>query len=121
MEPVPYRIQQEDVDEVLNAYASPGSNDFPEDVRAEARRHVLRHVLEIDEVVRAAPEDDEVRPIASVRRAGNVGDPPGANSPARRELALAAIEDLLISDGFIDASAREKRVFPATTRDEPER
>lgn len=81
MEPVPYEIREEDVDEVLGSY---GETD--ESVRAAAREHVMRNVLDIDDVVRTASD--------------------------RRETALAAIEDVLISDGFIDAGVDEPRVFP---------
>jgi hypothetical protein len=101
MDPVPYRIREEDVDEVLSAYD--GGCALSADERGEARRHVMRHVLEIDEIVRAAPEE---------RRAP--GTRTGEESYPRRELALAAIEDLLIRDGFIDASDEEARVFPIT-------
>ena len=87
-EPIPYMIREEDVDEVLTAY------DVPEDRRADARNHIMRQVLEIDEVVRTAPE--------------NVSD--------RREVALAAIEDTLIREGYVDAAPDEPRVYPASSR-----
>jgi hypothetical protein len=85
-DPVPYEIREEDVDEVLSAYAA------PEEMRAEARKHIMQQILEIDDVVRTAPE--------------NLSD--------RREIALAAIEDTLIRDGFLDAEPDEPRVYPAT-------
>jgi hypothetical protein len=118
MDAVPYRIREEDVDEVLNAYYGAGSAEFPEDAREEARRHVMRHVLEINEVVRAAPEDDLGRDAPAAARASDIATGPGEAGSARRELALAAIEDLLITDGFIEVGASEPRVFPALTRDE---
>ena len=107
MDPVPYEIREEDVDEVLSAYESVGGGSFTESEREEARRHVMRHVLDIDEIVRAAPEDRRVLP-----REVPAGIRPGDESYPRRELALAAIEDLLIRDGFIDAAEDEARVFP---------
>jgi len=95
MEPVPYLISEEDVDEVLSAYEPVGGGVWTEDARREARQHVMRNVLDVDDPVRTAVEED--RP------------------DARRELALAAIEDLLIRDGLIDLTDREKRVFPVVT------
>lgn len=85
-EPVPYEIREDDVDEVLSAY------DVPDNMRADARRHIMQQVRAIDDVVRTAPE--------------NIGD--------RREVALAAIEDTLIRDGFLDATPDEPRVYPIT-------
>ena len=104
MEPVPYEVREEDVDEVLGAYGV-------SDMREEAVRHVMRHVRDIDEIVRSAPETstefdalhrDTVEPIST--RAGD-------QSADRREMALAAIEDLLISGGYL-ASSTDARVFP---------
>jgi hypothetical protein len=87
-EPIPYLLREEDVDEVLSAYAAPDS------VRAEAKQHVMRHVEEIDDAVRTAPEDAD----------------------ERREFALAEIEDLLINDGFVDAAIDEPRIYPTAPR-----
>lgn len=95
MEPDPYTIREEDVDEVLGAYG-----DLPPDLRERARAHVLRNVLDIDDIARTAPASQ-----------------PGA----RREVALAAIEDLLIRDGYIDVAADEPRVFPVTVERDTER
>ena len=83
-DPIPYMIREEDIDEVLTAY------DAPAEIREDARRHVLRRVLDIDETVRTAPE--------------NLSD--------RRELALAEIEDILITDGFVEAAPDEPRIYP---------
>ena len=87
-EPIPYLLREEDVDEVLSAYAAPDS------IRGEAKQHVMRHIVEIDEVVRTAPEDAE----------------------ERREFALAEIEDLLIKDGFVEAGVDEPRIYPTAPR-----
>jgi hypothetical protein len=120
MQPIPYEIRQDDIDEVLSAYESVGGGTYSEEDRTAARRHVMRHVIELNEAVQTAPEDrrsssrenaeDEVRgrPITKG---------PGELPSARRDMALAAIEDLLIRDGFIDASPDERRVFPVI-RDE---
>ena len=114
MEPVPYEIREDDIDEVLNAYEPTGGGDWPEDARSEARSHVMRHVTEIDETVRSASEDPSDALGAAGDRMGDAADRPGDRAPARRGMALAAIEDLLIRDGFITPDADEDRVFPAT-------
>ncbi|HUF52025.1 MAG TPA: hypothetical protein VMN60_14470 [Longimicrobiales bacterium] len=116
MDPVPYEIREDDVDEVLSAYEGVGGGDFSEEVRSQARRHVMRHVLDIDELVRTAPEERRLRQreVAAETPAGGMAAAavPADESYPRRELALAVIEDLLIRDGFIDAAEEETRVFP---------
>jgi len=87
-DPIPYKIRSEDVDEVLSAYA------VPDAVRDDARMHVMRRLPDIDEVVRTVPEDFN----------------------ERREMALAEIEDILISDGYIEASADEPRLYPTNVQ-----
>lgn len=87
-EPIPYFLREEDVDEVLSAYAAPDA------VRDEAKHHVMSRIVEIDEVVRTAPEDAE----------------------ERREFALAEIEDILINEGFVEASVDEPRIYPTSPR-----
>lgn len=115
MEPVPYLIREDDIEEVLTAY------QVPDEQRAEARDHVLRHVLDLGDVTRSAPELE----VDRVRREEWIDRPnlenPGDQSPARREVALAAIEDLLIRDGFLDVGVTDKRVYPATTARDNER
>jgi hypothetical protein len=108
MDPIPYEIREEDVDEVLSAHAAVGETLSAEE-RNAAREYVMRHVLEIDETVRTAPEERRVLPRGDV--ALPEGIRPGDESPARREMALAAIEDLLIRDGFIDVGSDDERVF----------
>ena len=110
MDPVPYEIQREDVDEVLSAYEAVGGSWSPEE-REAAVKHVMRHVLEIDETVRTAPGERRLMP----RGSEPAGTGPGDDSP-RRDLALAVIEDVLIRDGFIDVSDTERRVFPVSER-----
>lgn len=123
MDPVPYQITEEDVDEVLNAYEAAGGGEFPEDERAGIRRHVLLHVTELNEIVRTAPETDEAETGSGglTDRVATVGEGPGARSSARRELALAAIEDLLIREGTIELEQGETRVFPITRMRDTER
>lgn len=118
MDPVPYEIREEDVDEVLDAYGG----EWPEETRQEARRHVLRNVVEIDETVRSAPEgpsSDAERGLTT--HTGPESDRPGDRATGRRDMALAAIEDLLIRDGYIELDADESRVFPATGDADTER
>jgi len=110
MDPVPYEIREEDVDEVLSAHEPTGGGDWPEERRVQARKHVMSNVTDIDETVRSAAE--EPRQGADANRAGDISDHPGDRSPARRDMALAAIEDLLIRDGFIDVDGDDDRAFP---------
>ena len=122
MDPVPYEIREEDVDEVLSAYESVGGREWTDDRRREARDHVMRNVLDVGEIVRSAPGERRLIPRldpAEQDSAQAGGSLAGDGSAARRELALAAIEDLLIRDGYIDATADEGRVFPATSGGEP--
>ncbi len=121
MEPVPYEIREDDIDEVLNAYEPTGGGDWPEERRKEARHHVMENLVDLDDTVRSAAEDESARVEGLPNRMGSVGDHPGDRAPARREMALAAIEDLLIRDGFIDIDVDEERVFPATGVHDTER
>jgi hypothetical protein len=117
MEAVPYEIHEEDVDEVLNAY----DPEWPEDDRREARQHVMRHVRDLDEIVRSAPEEETANAHSEAFRAGSIGDRPGDREFDRREMALAAIEDLLIRDRFIELDTDESRVFPVIGEPDSER
>ncbi len=114
MDPVPYEIKKDDVDEVLDAYEPTGGGDWPEERREEARAYVMENVLDLNETVGSAAEDPSDSRGAAGDRMGKASDRPGERSPARRGMALAAIEDLLIRDGFIDLETGEDRVFPAT-------
>lgn len=118
MEPVPYEIRESDVDEVLNAYEPTDGGDWPDGEREKARSHVMRNVEDLDVTVRSAAEDENRS--AEYDRSGPISDHPGDRAPARRQMALAAIEDLLIRDGFIDIDDDEGRVFPATTEHDDE-
>lgn len=113
MDPVPYEIKEEDVDEVLSAYESAGGGEWPEERRREARQHVMRNVLELGDTIRTAPED---RRHDVVRRAAPLSERPGDSAPDRREMALAAIEDLLIRDGYLEAEPDDSRTFPVVSR-----
>jgi hypothetical protein len=113
MDPVPYEIRDEDIDEVLDAYEPTGGGDWGEERREEARAYVMENVLEVNETVRSASEDPSDALGAAGDRMGEMSDRPGERAPARRGMALAAIEDLLIRDGYLDVDADEDRVFPA--------
>ena len=99
------------VDEVLNAYESTGST-LDEERRREARAVVMRNVLSLDEMIGTAAEDGR---LDTELRAGPLANRPGDASPERRDMALAAIEDLLIDEGFIEPAEGESRVFPVRT------
>jgi hypothetical protein len=119
MEPVPYEIREEDIDEVLSAYEPVGGGEWSDEDRTDIRAHVMRSILDIDDIVRSVPEDGPQDATADATRAGSLSERPGDESAARREMALAAIEDLLIRDGYIDLAPDESRVFPAGVEDEP--
>ena len=121
MDAVPYEIREEDIDEVLDTYEPTGGGDWPEERRREVRAHVLRNVTELDETVRSASEDPSDALGAAGDRAGGIGDRPGDRAPERRDMALAAIEDMLIRDGYIDIDADEPRAFPVTAEADTER
>lgn len=104
MEPVPYEVREEDVDEVLGVYGVT-------DVRDEAVQHVMRHVRDIDEIVRSAPETGMEQASLQRDAVESIATRAGDQSADRREMALAAIEDLLISGGYL-ASPTDARVFP---------
>ncbi|HEU5208693.1 MAG TPA: hypothetical protein VFU06_04710 [Longimicrobiales bacterium] len=112
MDPVPYEIRADDIDEVLAAYEP--ATGWSEQDRAAVHRHVMTHVTDLNEIIRTAPEGSgEARlDTRTSAVAEPVGARPGDGSPARREMALAAIEELLISEGLVDARADEQRVFP---------
>jgi hypothetical protein len=107
MDPVPYEIRAEDVDEVLGAHAA---DSWTDERRTQAREHVFRNVSELNESVRTAAEEP-MSAAGDPGRAWPEGIRPGHESPARREAALAAIEDLLIRDGFVPDDGR---VYPIT-------
>lgn len=114
MDPIPYEIKEEDVDEVLDAYEPAGGGAWPEGRREEARAYVMKNVLDLDDTVRSASEDPSDALGGAGDRMGAEAERPGDRSPARRQAALAAIENLLIDDGYIDVDDDEDRVFPAT-------
>src|SRR5690606_19361983 len=94
MDPVPYEIRADDIDEVLAAYTP--ATGWTDEERAAMHDHVMKHVTDLDEIIRTAPEGREERSLDTRTSAvaGPVAGRPGDGSPARRELALAAIEDL---------------------------
>lgn len=112
MDPVPYEIREEDIDEVLAAYTP--ATGWTDEERAALHDHVMKHVTDLTEVIRTAPAGSDEPSLDT--RTSAIAEPvsarPGEGSPARRELALAAIEDLLIDEGLIDARPDEQRVFP---------
>ena len=107
MEPVPYEIREEDIDEVLGAYGATA-------IRDDAVRHVMQHARDIDEIVRTAPETSTDYAALHRDRVESIGTRAGEQSNDRREMALAAIEDLLIRDGILDATT--ERIFPVVAR-----
>jgi hypothetical protein len=121
MDAVPYEIRNEDVDEVLDAYEPTGGGEWPEESRREVREYVMKNVLELGETVRSASEDPSDRLGSAGDRMGDIGDRPGERSQDRREMALAAIEDLLIRDGYLEVDEDDERVFPVTGERDTER
>jgi hypothetical protein len=121
MDPVPYEIRGEDVDEVLDSYESVGGGEWPEERRKEVREHVMRNVVDLADTIRTASEDPSDALGAAGDRMGAVSDRPGERQPERRDMALAAIEDLLIRDGYLELDPDEGRVFPATGERDTER
>ena len=111
MEPVPYEVREEDVDEVLGAYGASA------DLRDEAVRHVMSRVRDISDMVATAPETSIDTPALHRNVVEPIATRPGDQSTDRRDFALAAIEDILITDGFLEA-ASDDRVYPiSSTRD----
>jgi hypothetical protein len=121
MDPVPYEIREEDVDEVLAAYEPVGGGGWPEEVREEARQHVMTHIVELNDTIRTGAEGPGGSTGSAADRIRESGERPGEGSPERRDMALAALEDLLIRDGFIDLEAEESRAFPVTGEPDTER
>lgn len=108
MEPRPYQITNEDIDEVISAHESVDHNDFSEQELAVMRAHIMDNILEVDEVSSTAPETDFVATDQARIPSEDDGKDP---SFARKEAALAAIEDILIRDGYIVVDSDEERVF----------
>jgi hypothetical protein len=121
MDAVPYEIRDEDVDEVLDAYEPVGGGEWPEERRREVRDHVMKHVVEVNETVRSAAEDPSDSMADTPDRTGPVSDRPGDRAPLRRDMALAAIEDLLLRDGYLELDEDESRTFPVTGETDSER
>ncbi|HSH46655.1 MAG TPA: hypothetical protein VK966_12495 [Longimicrobiales bacterium] len=118
---MPYEIREEDIDEVLDAYEPVGGGDWPEERRREARAHVMRNVTDLGETVRSASEGSSRQEGEHPQHTGPEQDRPGDRAPMRRDMALAAIEDLLIRDGYLELDADESRTFPATGEADTER
>jgi hypothetical protein len=121
MAAVPYEIRDEDIDEVLDAYESVGGGEWPEDARREVRAHVMKHVVDVNETVRSAAEDPSDSMADTPDRTGRIADRPGDRAPLRRDMALAAIEDLLLRDGYLELDEDESRTFPVTGEPDTER
>jgi hypothetical protein len=105
-DPIPYHIRDVDIDEVLNTYAA------PDEVRAAAHQLVMQRVLDINELVRMAPETAHDQRLIHRDTLGSGNEHPGDQAPERRELALAAIEDILITAGFVEPDSPENRLYP---------